>query len=163
MVVLADEGAARTCRLLRSQGMERRYENEIVGFNLRLTDIGGAIGRVQLRRLPELTAARRANAHRLDEGLTDSVAVPTEAPGAVHVYHQYTVRSDDRDALARRLDAAEVQARVYYPTPVHRLPAYDLELDLPETERATAEVLSLPVGPHLGPSDLDRVIEVVTG
>ncbi|MGK2948763.1 MAG: DegT/DnrJ/EryC1/StrS family aminotransferase [Acidimicrobiales bacterium] len=160
MAVFTSEEAARQARLLRNQGMERQYENEIAGYNLRMTDIAAAMGRVQLRRLPDLTVARRGNAHRLSEGLADTVVVPTEAPGAVHVYHQYTVRSDDRDRLAGRLEAAEVQARVYYPTPVHRLPAYDLELDLPETERACAEVLSLPVGPHLRPTDVDRIIEV---
>lgn len=161
MVVFAAEQPARRARLLRNQGMERQYENEIVGYNLRMTDVAAAIGRVQLGRLPELTGARRSNAKRLDHGLRTSVAVPVELPGATHVYHQYTVRSDQRDALGAKLEALGVQARVYYPIPVHRLPAFDLALDLPETVRATAEVLSLPVGPHLSVGDVKTVIEAV--
>jgi dTDP-4-amino-4,6-dideoxygalactose transaminase len=161
MAVFASKDAARRARLLRNQGMERQYDNEVAGYNLRMTDLAAAIGRVQLRRLAELTAARRANAARLDGGLAGVVQTPVEAPGAVHVYHQYTVRSPERDRLAVTLEARQVQARVYYPTPVHRLPAYALTLDLPETERAVAEVLSLPVGPHLSASDVDRIVEAV--
>ncbi len=161
MAVFASAEAAHRARLLRNQGMERQYENEVAGYNLRMTDFAAAMGRVQLSRLPALTAARRGNAHRLAEGLRGAVVVPTEAAGAVHVFHQFTVRTADRDALAQRLDAAGIQARVYYPTPVHRLPAYDLVLDLPETERAVVEVLSLPVGPHLGADEVERIIEVV--
>jgi dTDP-4-amino-4,6-dideoxygalactose transaminase len=161
MIVFASEDAARHARLLRNQGMERQYENEIAGYNLRMTDLAAAIGRVQLRRLSELTAARQANAKRLDDGLSAAVAVPRVLPGATHVYHQYTVLSPTRDALAIQLEERGVQARVYYPTPVHRLPAYDLTLDLPETARAIREVLSLPVGPHLTDEDVHRVIEAV--
>lgn len=161
MAVFTSAEAARLARLLRNQGMERQYENEVAGYNLRMTDIAAAMGRVQLRRLPDLTAARRANAARLSGALPGTVVVPIEAPGAVHVYHQYTVRSARRDALAARLEEQQVQARVYYPTPVHRLPVFGLALDLPETERATREVLSLPVGPHLGAAEIDRVVEAV--
>lgn len=164
MIVLEDAAAARTARLLRSQGMERQYENEIVGFNLRMTDTAAALGRVQLRRLPGFTAARRANAERLTGALDgSSVRPPVERAGCVHVYHQYTVRTDDRERLLHRCESAGVEARVYYPTPVHRLPSFDLDLDLDETTAATDEVVSLPVGPHLDGADLDRIIEAVIG
>jgi dTDP-4-amino-4,6-dideoxygalactose transaminase len=162
MVVTDDESVARNVRLLRNQGMEQRYQNEIVGFNARMTDIGAAIGRVQLRRLPDWTASRQRNAERLSAGIT-SVEVPYCAHGAEHVYHQYTVRSPDRAALEERLRAAGIGFGVYYPTPIHRLPAYDLSLDLPETERAVAEVLSLPVHPFLDDSEIARIIEAVNG
>src|SRR5690606_26655025 len=95
MAVCADDQVARRIRLLRNQGMERRYENEIVGFNNRMTDINAAIGRVQLRKLPGWTARRQLNAGYLDEHLTQqvpAVTVPKVAAGAVHVYHQYTIR-----------------------------------------------------------------------
>lgn len=162
MIVFASAEAARTACLLRNQGMERQYENEVAGYNLRMTDLAAAIGRVQLGRLGELTASRQANAKRLDDGLSSTVTIPAVRAGATHVYHQYTVRSTARDALAAKLEARGVQARVYYPTPVHRLPTYDLTLDLPETERAVFEVLSLPVGPHLSHEDIERVIEAVS-
>ena len=160
MVVTPDADVARMVRLLRNQGMERRYENEVVGFNTRMTDIHAAIGRVQLGRLPGWTADRQRNAKVLDEGL-QGVVVPPVADGATHVYHQYTVRSDERDALQAKLTERGVGSGVYYPTPIHRLPSFGLELDLPETERAAREVLSLPVHPALSEADLEAIVAAV--
>ncbi|MGZ4595403.1 MAG: DegT/DnrJ/EryC1/StrS family aminotransferase [Actinomycetes bacterium] len=162
LIVTPSDEIARTLRLLRNQGMERRYENEIVGFNTRMTDIAAAIGRVQLTRLAGWTAARQHNAKLLDATL-ESVVTPPVAAGAVHVYHQYTVRSQDRDALQQRLTDNGVGSGVYYPTPIHRLPSFGLELDLPETERAAREVLSLPVHPALTDQDLEIVAKAVDG
>jgi dTDP-4-amino-4,6-dideoxygalactose transaminase len=162
MVTCASDEIARTLRLLRNQGMERRYENEIVGFNARMTDVHAAIGRVQLARLPGWTEQRRAHARFLDRHL-EGVTVPPVADGATHVYHQYTVRvPDDRDGFAKALaDEHGVGTGVYYPIPNHRLPSFRLELDLPETERAALEVLSLPVHPSLSDDDLDRIVAAV--
>jgi perosamine synthetase len=162
MVVASDEAVLQRVKLLRNQGMDDRYRNEVVGFNARMTDVAAAIGRVQLARLDERTAARRANAARYDAELL-GVLTPVAADGAWHVYHQYTVRSADRDLLAKRLSEAGVGSGVYYPVPVHRLPAYDLRLDLPETERATAEVLSIPVRPDLTADEVGAVIAAVNG
>jgi perosamine synthetase len=160
MVVTPDENVARKVRLLRNQGMERRYENELVGFNTRMTDIHAAIGRVQLGKLPGWTADRQRNAKVLDQGL-QGVVVPPVADGAVHVYHQYTIRSSDRDALQAALYERGVGTGVYYPTPIHQLPSFDLQLDLPETARAAREVLSLPVHPALSEADVEAVVAAV--
>ncbi len=160
MIVTPDAEVARMARLLRNQGMERRYENEVIGFNTRMTDINAAIGRVQLRKLAGWTAARQANAAFLDANLR-GVTVPPVASGATHVYHQYTVRSAERDALVEKLTAHGVGSGVYYPTPIHRLPSFALTLDLPETERAALEVLSLPVHPALSAQDLETVVAAV--
>ncbi|WP_051704036.1 DegT/DnrJ/EryC1/StrS aminotransferase family protein [Glycomyces sp. NRRL B-16210] len=162
MVTTDDPQLARTLRLLRNQGMEQRYANEIVGANMRLTDVAAAIGRVQLGRLDEWTEARRANAARLDAGI-DAVTVPPVAPEARHVYHQYTVRVPaQRDRALERLREAGVGAAVYYPTPIHRLTPYAHSgAELPETDRAAAEVLSLPVHPSLSAGDLDRIVDAV--
>ncbi|WP_370325121.1 DegT/DnrJ/EryC1/StrS family aminotransferase [Euzebya sp.] len=162
MVVTADEQVARTVRLLRNQGMAQRYANELVGFNARMTDLGGAIGRVQLTQVEGWTARRQANAARLDAELT-GVVVPPVAAAATHAYHQYTVRSGDRDALADHLRARGIASGVYYPTPVHRLPSFGLDLDLPETERAATEVLSLPVRPDLTDDEVTAIVEAVNG
>jgi dTDP-4-amino-4,6-dideoxygalactose transaminase len=162
MVTTACGYIARQVRLLRNQGMERRYENEIVGFNTRMTDIHAAIGRVQLAKLPEWTDARRRHAAFFDANLT-GVGVPPVAQQARHVYHQYTIRvPEDRDGFAAAL-AQEygVGSGVYYPVPTHRLPSYGLTLDLPETERAAAEVLSLPVYPSLTEGELERIAAAV--
>jgi len=162
MVTTGDEGLARSVRLLRNQGQERKYENEIVGLNNRMTDIHAAIGRVQLAKLVDWTAKRQGNATFLDASLR-GVVTPTVASNAVHVYHQYTIRvvGLDRDAFAAQLAERGVGTGVYYPVPNHRLPAFAPELDLPETERAAREVLSLPVYPSLTEAELVHIVESV--
>ncbi|HWK77236.1 DegT/DnrJ/EryC1/StrS family aminotransferase [Microbacterium sp.] len=165
MVTTATDEIARRVKLLRNQGMERQYENEIVGFNARMTDIHAAIGRVQLTKVDAWTKTRQANAAFLDANLR-GVVVPPVADGAVHVYHQYTVRvPEDRDGFVAALKAEHnVGAGVYYPIPNHRLPSlapYAPGLDLPETERAAREVASLPVHPSLSQDDLDRIVNAV--
>lgn len=168
MVATGDPALARTVRLLRNQGMERRYANEIVGGNLRMTDVSAAIGREQLKRLPEWTGRRRANARFYDARISGPT-VPPVADGAGHVYHQYTVRVADREPVRRRLREHAVGSGVYYPTPIHRLPPYltgpggRRRWDLPETDRAAAQVLSLPVHPLLTPAELARVAEAASG
>src|SRR5690606_23078263 len=116
--------------------------------------------------------ARRANAARLDAGLADlpGVTVPPVADGAVHVYHQYTIRIADgrRDAVQAALQEAGVGSAVYYPTPIHELRPFlpgahphNRDGDLPVPAAAAAEVLSLPVHPALGEADVERVIDAV--
>lgn len=162
MVSTSDEGVARTVRLLRNQGQERKYENEIIGFNNRMTDIHAAIGRVQLSKLDGWTRQRRVNAAFLDAHLR-GVVTPAVAPGAAPVYHQYTIRivDHDRDTFAQQLHERGIGSGVYYPIPNHRLPAYGLTLDLPETELAARQCLSLPVHPSLTQADLERIVEAV--
>lgn len=165
MVSAATDEVARRVRLLRNQGMERQYENEMVGFNARMTDIHGAIGRVQLTKVDAWTATRRHNASFFDANLR-GVVVPPVAEGAVHVYHQYTIRvPEDRDGFVRALkEEHQVGSGVYYPIPNHRLPSlapYAPGLDLPETEKAAREVVSLPVHPSLTQNDLDRIVAAV--
>jgi perosamine synthetase len=162
MITTDDPNLAGRLRLLRNQGMSERYRYEIVGLNARMTDVAAAVGRVQLRSLPRWLAARRRNAAQLDAGLR-GVGVPTIAAGAEHAYHQYTIRvPGDRDTLAQRAARHGVTTAAYYPTPVHRTPAYHRhELPLPQTDRAAAEVLSLPVHPALTAHDLTRIIEVI--
>jgi len=162
MVSTPSPDTARMIRLLRNQGMEQRYQNEVVGFNTRMTDVHAAIGRVQLGKLRGWTDTRRSNAKRLNEGL-DNVVVPPVADGAVHVYHQYTIRvpGHDRDRFAAQLAERGVGSGVYYPTPVHQLPSFGLTFDLPETSRAGTEVISLPVHPALSDGDLDTIIDAV--
>jgi len=155
MVVCADESTARRVRLLRNQGMERRYANEVVGYNMRMTEVAAAMGRVQLTRLAAWTERRRSNAAHYDAHL-HGCTTPHVADGAGHVFHQYTIRVDNRDHVEERLLARGIGVGVYYPTPVHRLPPYGLSLELPETERASREVLSIPV--HPGVDDSARAL-----
>jgi len=162
MVAVASPEVERLLRLYRNQGMQRQYENEIVGFNARMTDLHAAIGRVQLGKIEAWTRQRQENAAFLNAHL-EGVVTPSVAPDAVHVYHQYTVRvPDDRDGLARALrEEHGVGTGLFYPVPSHRLPSFRSEVDLPETERAARECLSLPVHPAVSPADLDRIVHAV--
>jgi dTDP-4-amino-4,6-dideoxygalactose transaminase len=166
MVSCATEDIARNLRLLRNQGMERQYANEVVGFNARMTDIHAAIGRVQLTKVGDWTKMRRANAAYLDEHL-EGVVVPPVAEGATHVYHQYTIRVADgeRDRVVAALrDEHQVGCGVYYPIPNHQLDSlrhFAPDLELPVTAQAAAEVISLPVHPGLTASDLERIVTAV--
>ncbi|MFC7134029.1 MULTISPECIES: DegT/DnrJ/EryC1/StrS family aminotransferase [Salinibaculum] len=131
-----------------------------VGHNLRLPDLAAAIGRVQLRRLPEFVEKRRENARRLTEAIEEAdIEAPTERSGVRHAYHQYTVRSDRRDELADRLAEFGVDTAVYYPKAVHKEPAYDeFDPEAPVAERAAETVLSLPVHPRLSRRDVDAIV-----
>jgi dTDP-4-amino-4,6-dideoxygalactose transaminase len=153
------ERAARFVDHGRSEG----YEHVEVGHNFRMTSIAAAIGRTQLSRLPRFTAARRINAARLSAALEDAaVRTPVEPDGRTHVYHQYTVRTDDREALCAALDERDVGYGVYYPEPVHQQAAYDhVDATAPHAERAAEEVLSLPVHPGLSRADVETVTEAV--
>ena len=161
MVVTADPQLERKLRLLRNQGMLRQYDNEIVGLNNRMTDVAAAVGRVQLAKLDAWTRRRREIAARYDAQLT-TVHTPPLAEGAWHVYHQYTVRiAAQRDAFRERLGRLGVGSGVYYPTPIHRLAPFQPSLELPETQRAAAQVLSLPVYPLLEDTQVDQIVQAV--
>ncbi|HEY8654979.1 MAG TPA: DegT/DnrJ/EryC1/StrS family aminotransferase [Dermatophilaceae bacterium] len=162
MVSVADDEVERLVRLYRNQGMMRQYENEVVGFNARMTDIHAAIGRVQLTKVDAWTKTRQENAAFLSANI-EGVTTPPVAAGAVHVYHQYTVRvPQDRDGMAAALKAEHnIGSGMFYPIPNHRLAPFQVDVDLPETERAAQECLSLPVHPSLSQADLERIVTAV--
>lgn len=162
MVSTPSSDIARAIRVLRNQGMERRYENEVVGFNTRMTDIHAAIGRVQLTKLERWTQKRQSNAAFLSANIR-GVVTPPIAVGASHVFHQYTVRvvDHDRDAFASELTKRGIGTGVYYPTPIHRLPSFQKTLDLPNTELVARQVLSLPVYPSLKQRELEAIVSAV--
>jgi len=162
MSVTGDQDVARRVRLLRNQGMERRYENEIPGFNNRMTEVAAAIGVVQLQKLTGWTKKRQSNATFLDENLSGVVA-PKVHPLAQHVYHQYTIKVEghDRSRFSAELKKLGVDSDVYYPGPVHRLPAYGLTHSLEVTEHTTKSCLSIPVHQKLSKSDLARIVTSV--
>jgi len=138
------------------------YAHQRVGHNYRMTSLAAAIGRVQLEKLPAWIDRRRSNAATLSsalEGLPD-LKTPTEPVGRKHAYHQYTLRTSRRESLRDSLEAADVASGTYYPTPIHKLEAYEgFDPSVPNAEQAAEEVLSLPVHPHLSASDLDRIVE----
>ena len=162
MVVTESLEVERVSRLLRNQGMEKRYENEIVGYNLRMTDIHAAIGLAQIERLHKFNQKRIENAKFLNKNLSN-VVVPKEEGGITHVYHQYTVRvvGQDRDEFSKQLESCGIGSGVYYPIPTHKLASFNTKDDLPNTDRVCKEVLSLPVHPDLSKKDLEKIVKCV--
>ena len=115
-----------------------------------------------MSKLAEWTEKRRSNASFLDQNLV-GVTTPFVSPGSHHVYHQYTIRvvDHDRDEFAEQMVNRGIGSGVYYPTPVHRLPSYQQILDLPHTEKATREVLSIPVYPTLEQWELEAIVTTI--
>ncbi len=162
-ITTEDERLAEQFRMLRSHGMKRRYYHEILGFNLRMTDLQAAIGLAQLPNIEGWVAARRAHAARYGAELR-GVTVPTVRAEAFHVFHQYTVRSRRRDALQEHLAAADIGTGIYYPLPIHQQRPYverGLTGHFPASEGAAEEVLSIPVRPDLTEDEQARVIRAI--
>jgi dTDP-4-amino-4,6-dideoxygalactose transaminase len=137
--------------------------------NSRLDELQAAILRVKLKHIDAQNARRQAIAAAYDAALVGSALVrPARRPGADHVFHLYVVRSPDRDALQARLREAGIGSGIHYPAPVHLQPAYDGRVamgptGLAQTERASREVLSLPLYPELTDEQVARVCEVLRG
>jgi dTDP-3-amino-3,4,6-trideoxy-alpha-D-glucose transaminase len=167
IVVTGDGELAERVRLLRNYGSRVKYEHEVHGFNSRLDGLQAAALRVKLRCLPEWNARRGAVAERYLEALAglDGLTLPTVAGGAEHVWHLFVVRHPERDRLRADLAERGVQTIIHYPIAIHRTEAYAAshgDAPLPVTERFAAEVLSLPMGPHLTVSQQDEVIAAMT-
>ena len=166
MITTNDAQVAEKARMIRVHGSKQRYMHELLGYNYRMTDIAAAIGLVQLDRIEEFNSARQKNASVLTDGLRDLdyITTPVVREGREHVYHQYTVRTEKRDELADYLKDNGVGCGIYYPIPIHKQPLYrDLSYtdDLPETEKAADEVLSLPVHPAVEEQDIEYIITTI--
>lgn len=157
-----DPAVAERARLLREYGWKDRYVSYIPGMNTRLDELQAAILRVKLPYLDAGNARRRGIAAAYAAGLADAgFTLPMSGGSVIHVYHQYVIRSRDRDALREKLASRGVGTLVHYPAPVHLQPAY-LRVEraaLPQTESAANQVLSLPMYPELEDGQVRRVIE----
>ena len=158
-----DEDLAERIAALRQYGWRERYVSDLAGVNSRLDELQAAILRVKLAHLDAANERRRAIAATYDEALAATpFAPPVRRPGATHVFHQYVIRCPDRAGVQARLRAQGVGTGVHYPVPVHLQPAYRGRIALGpsgcrETERAAAEVLSLPMFPELTDAQVARV------
>ncbi len=163
-VTTMDDKTAERCRLLRNQGQVSRYNCVMIGYNYRMTDIGGAIGIEQLKKLPGWTETRIKNAAYLDRELSKAgIKAPHVPRGYRHVYHQYTIRVKDRDNVQKKLADMGVGTGVYYPQGLHEMGplAQYRTRKLPNVEKACREVLALPVHPALSGADLETVAKAV--
>jgi len=166
MVTTDSAEFARTIRMLRDWGAEKKYHHVLKGYNFRMEGIQGAVLRVKLRYLERWTEGRRAAAAHYDRLLAGSgIPTPKAMPHNRHVYHIYAVRTAHRQAWQDALLAQGVQSGIHYPTPVHLLPAFaDLGYragQFPHSEQAANEVLSLPMFPELTEAQCDEVARAV--
>jgi dTDP-4-amino-4,6-dideoxygalactose transaminase len=153
-------------RVLRDWGQDRKYHHVVRGYNYRMEGLQGAILRVKLRHLEQWTEARRGIASQYNLLLADcGVEQPVEMPWARHVYHVYTLRTDERDGLQAALAADGIQTAIHYAEPAHLQPAYaDLGYGrgaFPHSEAAAQRVLSLPIYPELSPEAVTAVARAV--
>jgi dTDP-4-amino-4,6-dideoxygalactose transaminase len=172
MVTTDDPSLTDRLRLLRVHGSRKKYHHEVLGLNSRLDAIQAAILRVKLRRLEDWTIGRQSVAQRYINlfeklGLEESVKLPSvRPPGCRHVYNQFTIRCHDRDNLSQFLKAAGISTEIYYPIPLHLQPAFSYlgcyPEQYPESERASMEVLSLPMYPELMPAQQDFIVRKIS-
>jgi len=169
MLVTDDTELARTARELRNHGRDDDGNHVRLGLNHRLDEVSAAVGIEQLSHLADWNADRAAAADRYRDRLADldPVTLPTEREDATHVYHLFVVQVPDRDELRAHLDDQGIGTGIHYDPPVHHTPAMREYLDevpeLPETERVTERILSLPMHPRITDEEIDRVCAAIRG
>jgi dTDP-4-amino-4,6-dideoxygalactose transaminase len=166
LVATSNEEYARTIRMLRDWGQDRKYHHLLAGYNYRMEGLQGAILRVKLRHLEKWTEARRAHAARYSTLLADTgLGLPSEATACRHVYHVYAVRTREREDLMKKLGEQGVQTGIHYPVPVHLQPAYAdaawSKGSFPHSEAAADEVVSLPMYPEMTEDHLQAVSQAL--
>jgi len=163
MITTNNEELAEKMRVSRDQGQKPRYNYVMLGFNMRMNEIQAAIATEQLKKIEGFTEKRRSNAEFLTKELKDvkGIIVPFVSKDVKHVYHQYTIRIKNRDAVKASLALKGIGSETYYPTPIHKQPFYKSyhSLSFPLAETAAKEVLSLPVHPKVSNGDLKIIVE----
>ncbi|MFL0362264.1 DegT/DnrJ/EryC1/StrS family aminotransferase [Pseudobacillus sp. 179-B 2D1 NHS] len=169
MIVTNDEELAEKARVIRVHGSKPKYYHHVLGYNSRLDEMQAAILNVKFPYLDKWSHSRRERAayytDQLETKLEGIVQTPVQKQGNYHVFHQYTLRVPKRDELQQYLKEQGVATMVYYPQPLHVQPVFKElgyeEGDLPETEKAAKEALSLPMYPELKQDDQDYIIEKI--
>jgi perosamine synthetase len=169
VVTTDDDEFAETVRMIRTHGEKAKYSSLMLGTNYRMTEIQAAIGVVQLRRLPDFLAKRAQNARRLTEKLcgAERITLPPELENRKPSWYLYTVRirdvtENERNNIIVEMHENGIGAEAYYPTPVHQMPYYKEnfgKFDLPETEKAAKQVLSLPIHPGVTEEQVDFIAQ----
>jgi hypothetical protein len=167
IVTTSDPSLAQSAREIREYGWRERYVSARIGINTRLDPIQAAVLTAKLPRLERDNERRQAIAARYDEGLAGlPIALPLRRAEASHVFHQYVIRSAQRDRLREHLRTAAIGTGIHYPVPVHLHPAYRGRVpigptELRNSERVAGEILSLPIYPQLSHGAVDRVIAAI--
>jgi dTDP-4-amino-4,6-dideoxygalactose transaminase len=171
LITTTDAKIGDELRLLRAHGSRKKYHYEIIGTNSRLDALHAAILRVKLPHLQNWAAKRAEHAQLYKQlfekaGLTNILSLPSNAEGREHVYNQFVIRVPRREELRAFLDAEGIPTDVYYPSPLHVQPAFSYlgygHGSFPESEKASKEVLALPVYPELSRQDQERVVNTIS-
>lgn len=161
MVVTDDDALATRVRMLANHGSATRYRHEMLGCNSRLDALQAAVLRVKLLHLDEFNRRRRDHARRYREVLAGmQLQLPVETGFGTHVYHQFTIASDERERIRAALAQQGIASAVHYPIPLHRQPLWQdayAGVHLPRAEEAAQRVLSLPMSPLLKPEQIEAV------
>jgi dTDP-4-amino-4,6-dideoxygalactose transaminase len=165
MILTSDPEIDKKTHAYRVHGASKKYYHDFLGYNDRLDAVQAAVLTVKLKYLDEWNARRRAIAKQYDEGLHDVVEMPYIKPDNVSIYHQYTIRTDKRDALRQYLTDNGIGTAIHYPMPLHMQEAFTYlghkPGDFPEAERAAREVLSLPIHQVLTEDEIKYVISTI--
>ena len=162
MITTNNEEIAEKARMIRNHGQTERYMHEIIGYNYRMTNIAAAIGIAQLKKLDGLNERRIRNAEYYNNKL-EAVEMPFVAEGVKHVFHQYTIRVKNRERFLKHLEKNEVGYGIYYPIPIHKQPLFKEynKIKLEIAEKASEEVVSIPVHPALSDEERKYIVEVI--
>lgn len=166
MVITKNEEIAKQLKMLRNHGSMKRYYHQEIGHNSRLDEIQAAIIRVKLKKIDEFNEARRQNAAAYCSVIQNkNVILPSAASGCEHVYHQFTIRAKNRDAMADALQKKDIASAVYYPVPLHRqdvfMKLYGASEKMEQSEKCAEEVLSLPMFPELNKEEIRLIADVI--
>ena len=165
MVTTQSDALAETLRMLRNHGSKVRYYHDIIGYNSRLDELQAVVLRAKLPRIDHYNQQRRRVAQRYQAGLAGlPLQTPFEDGIGQHVYHQYTLLCERRDALQQALSAAQIASAIYYPVPLHQQKVFAAEAagqSFPVTESVARCCLSLPIYPELSDSAIDEVCAVI--
>ena len=165
MVTTDDDDIAAKIRMLRNHGSSQQYHHDVIGFNSRLDELQAVVLRIKLKHIDEYNGKRLQVARAYNEQLAgNSYRTPPIPNDRDHVFHQYTLLCDDRDAVREAVLAREVACAVYYPIPLHRQQAFadTAQPDLPVTEETARRCLSLPIFPEMTGEQIETVCEALS-
>lgn len=164
MVTTNDDNIADQIRTLRNHGSNVRYHHDVIGYNSRLDELQAVVLRAKLKHIKEYNEQRHRVAQTYRKHLDEVVTVPFEDGKGTHVYHQYTILTDKRDAIMAKLSENDIASAIYYPIPLHKQKAFEetcKDVSLPVTEDVINHCMSLPVYPELTDEQIEQIANVI--
>ncbi|MCW9024610.1 MAG: DegT/DnrJ/EryC1/StrS family aminotransferase, partial [Gammaproteobacteria bacterium] len=164
MITTNDDSIADKLKVLRNHGSNIRYHHDVIGYNSRLDEMQAVILRAKLKRIKVYNEGRRRAAHHYSKLLKPLVTPPHEDDKGEHVYHQYTLLSEKRDDILKRLGEENIGCAIYYPIPLHKQNVFAEEcanVSLPVTEHVVTQCMSLPIFPELSTEQVETIVKII--